>query len=53
MKIGSKNRRVREIGGKLQCSTEEEKRLLVRVIGSLVHKIEGSRNWDFTLVSFM
>ena len=30
---GSKNRRVREIGGKLQCLTEVGKQLLVRVIG--------------------
>ena len=31
--IGSRNRRVRESGVKLQCLTEERERLLVRVIG--------------------
>ena len=35
-KIGSKNRRVREIVGKKQYSTEEGKRLLVRVLGRFV-----------------
>ena len=32
-KIGSKDRRVVKLGVKLQCSTEEGKGLLVRVIG--------------------
>ena len=32
-KIGWENRKVREIGIKLQCLTEKGKRLLVRVIG--------------------
>ena len=49
-KIGSKNRRVREIGGKIKLTcTVFEKRLLVRVYRE-VRKTGGSKNRDFTVI---
>ena len=48
-KIGSKNRRVREIGGKINF-TVFEKRLLVRVLYREVRQAEGSRNQDSTVI---
>ena len=44
--ISSRNRRVRQIGGKI--ATEEGKQLLVRVIERL-EKTRGSRNRDSTV----
>ena len=46
--IGSRNREFEKSGVKLQCSTEEGKQLLVRVIRRF-EKNEGSRNRDSTV----
>ena len=48
-KVGSKNRRVREIGGKIKL-TVFEKQLLVRVLYREVRKTEGSRSRDSTAI---
>ena len=48
-KIGSKNRRVREIGGKIAAVFDRGRETTFGLSYQEVQKNEGSRNWDSTV----